>query len=132
MDINAALAHFEQRLEWEIDAADLHANPGAYVIVDARTPEVFAAGHVPGAINLPHRTITAESVPFSKDAVVVTYCDGIGCNASTKAAVELSRLGYQVKEMIGGLDWWKRDGLPVHGSVDGAEATTAAGSACGC
>ncbi|HEX8410772.1 MAG TPA: rhodanese-like domain-containing protein [Thermoanaerobaculia bacterium] len=128
MDINAALAHFEQRLEWEIDAADLHANARAYVIVDARTAEVFAAGHVPGAINLPHRNITAESVPFSKDAVVVTYCDGIGCNASTKAAVKLSRLGYQVKEMIGGLDWWKRDGLPVHG----AAATTAAGIACGC
>ena len=62
MDINAALAHFEHRLEWEIDAADLHANPGAYLIIDARTPEVFAAGHVPGAINLPHRTITAGGI----------------------------------------------------------------------
>jgi rhodanese-related sulfurtransferase len=111
--INAALAHFESRLEWEIDAADLWADPGAYAIVDARTPEAFAAGHVPGAINLPHRTITAESVPFPKEAVLVTYCDGIGCNASTKAAVKLSRLGYRVKEMIGGIDWWKRDGLPV-------------------
>ncbi|HVE73332.1 MAG TPA: rhodanese-like domain-containing protein [Thermoanaerobaculia bacterium] len=122
MDISAALAHFESRLEWEIDAADLWADRDTYVIVDARTPEAFAAGHVPGAINLPHRTIT--TVSFPKDAVLVTYCDGIGCNASTKAAVRLSRLGYRVKEMIGGIDWWRRDGLPVEG--------TAAAVACGC
>jgi rhodanese-related sulfurtransferase len=130
MDINAALAHFESRLEWEIDAADLHANQNAYIVVDARTPEVFATGHVPGAINLPHRTITAETVPFPKDAVLVTYCDGIGCNASTKAAVKLSRLGYRVKEMIGGMDWWRRDGLPVH---DGSrQEGVARAVACGC
>lgn len=128
MDINTALAHFENRLEWEIDAADLHANPQAYVVIDARTPEAFATGHVPGAINLPHRTITAETAHFPKDAVLVTYCDGIGCNASTKAAVKLSRLGYRVKEMIGGIDWWRRDGLPVHG---GAEAESRA-VVCGC
>ncbi|HEY0370404.1 MAG TPA: rhodanese-like domain-containing protein [Thermoanaerobaculia bacterium] len=127
MDINAALAHFESRLEWEIDAADLHANQDAYIVIDARTPEVFAAGHVPGAINLPHRTITAETAQFPKDAVLVTYCDGIGCNASTKAAVKLSRLGYRVKEMIGGLDWWRRDGLPVHNGEKVAHAV-----ACGC
>lgn len=126
MDINAALAHFESRLEWEIDAADLHANRDAYIVIDARTPEAFENGHVPGAINLPHRTITAETASFPKDAVLVTYCDGIGCNASTKAAVKLSRLGYQVKEMIGGIDWWRRDGLAVHnGEVVHAVA-------CGC
>lgn len=127
MDIQAALAHFEKRLEWEIDAADLHASQDAYIVIDARTSEVFAAGHVPGAINLPHRTITAETARFPKDAVLVTYCDGIGCNASTKAAVQLSRLGYRVKEMIGGLDWWRRDGLPVH---EGEKAAYAV--ACGC
>lgn len=127
MDINAALAHFESRLEWEIDAADLHSDRDAYIIIDARTPEVFATGHVPGAVNLPHRTITAETAQFPKDAVLVTYCDGIGCNASTKAAVKLSRLGYRVKEMIGGIDWWRRDGLPVHDGESGPRAV-----ACGC
>ena len=127
MDINAALAHFESRLEWEIDAADLHSNRDAYIIIDARTPEAFATGHVPGAVNLPHRTITAETAQFPKDAVLVTYCDGIGCNASTKAAVKLSRLGYRVKEMIGGIDWWRRDGLPVHDDESAPRAV-----ACGC
>lgn len=128
MDTQRALAHFESRLEWEIDAADLHANPDAYVIVDGRTPEAFARAHIPGAINLPHRTITAETTAhIARDAVIVTYCDGIGCNASTKAAVKLSRLGFQVKEMIGGIDWWRRDGLPVEA---GDEKNVAI--ACGC
>ena len=126
-DIHAALAHFESRLQWEIDAADLWSNRDAYIVIDARTPESFAAGHVPGAINVPHRTITAETAAqFPKDAILVTYCDGIGCNGSTKAAVKFSRLGYRVKEMIGGIDWWRRDGLPVHG-----EAAPLA-IACGC
>ena len=135
MDTNAALAHFESRLEWEIDAADLHANREAYIVIDARTPETFASGHVPGAINLPHRTITAETVSLPKDAVLVTYCDGIGCNASTKAAVKLSRLGYRVKEMIGGMDWWRRDELPVHvgrASARPEERRAEARPTCGC
>lgn len=127
MDMQKALAHFESRLEWEIDAADLFHDRDAYVVIDARTAEAFAAGHVPGAINLPHRTITAETTAMlPKDAVLVTYCDGIGCNASTKAAVKLARLGFTVKEMIGGMDWWKRDGLAF------AEGRHVAGIACGC
>ena len=130
MDIAAALAHFEQRLEWEIDAADLFANRDAYVVIDARTPEAFASGHVPGAMNLPHRTITAETASFPKESVLVTNCDGIGCNASTKAAVKLSRLGYRVKEMIGGMDWWRRDGLPV--ATAEADALSPQPVSCGC
>jgi rhodanese-related sulfurtransferase len=128
MDSKDALRHFEQRLEWEMDAVDLWSDRDAYVIVDARSPQAYAAGHVPGAINLPHRTITAETASFPSDAVLVTYCDGIGCNASTKAAVKLSRLGYRVKEMIGGIDWWRRDGLPV----ETGQSSEPAAVSCGC
>jgi rhodanese-related sulfurtransferase len=134
MKINEALAHFESRLEWETDAADLHADlqngvPG-FVVVDARTPESYASGHIPGAFNLPHRTISPETTAWlSKETLVITYCDGIGCNASTKAAVKLSRLGYRVKEMIGGMDWWRRDGFAV---ATGSETPAGAGIVCGC
>jgi rhodanese-related sulfurtransferase len=56
------------------------------------------------------------------------YCDGIGCNASTKGAAKLTSLGFKVKELIGGLDWWKRDGYPVeNGSGNSNEPV-----ACGC
>jgi rhodanese-related sulfurtransferase len=134
MKIDEALAHFESRLESETDAADLHADlqngVSGFVVIDARTPESYASGHIPGAVNLPHRTISPETtVWLSKETLVITYCDGIGCNASTKAAVKLSRLGYRVKEMIGGMDWWRRDGFAV---ATGSETPVAAGIVCGC
>lgn len=124
VDPKEALAHFRAKLALETDPSDVWADlqdgePG-FVVIDARLPEVYAAGHVPGAISLPHRTIdaaTTASLPRHK--VIVTYCDGVGCNASTKAAVKLSALGFAVKEMPGGLDWWRRDGLPV---ATGAQA----------
>jgi hypothetical protein len=40
-------------------------------------------------------------------------CDGIGCNGSTKGAYKLSSLGFKTKELLGGLDWWRRDGHAV-------------------
>jgi rhodanese-related sulfurtransferase len=64
---------------------------------------------------------------IDKNALVVTYCDGIGCNASTKGAMNLVKLGFRVKELIGGLDWWKRDGHKTHG----CEPSDGSG-ACGC
>ena len=45
----------------------------------------------------------------------VTYCDGIGCNASTKGALSMARLGFKVKELIGGIEWWKFDGYATEG-----------------
>ena len=60
--------------------------------------------------------MNAESTEkLRRDCLYVTYCDGIGCNASTKSALKLARLGFRVKEMIGGLDWWKRDGYATEG-----------------
>jgi rhodanese-related sulfurtransferase len=137
-DPATALRHFTSRLEFEADGADLYEDlrngVQGVLAIDARTPEAYARGHVPGAHNLPHRTITPESTAWiPRDAVLVTYCDGIGCNASTKAAIKLSALGFRVKEMVGGFDWWQRDGHPVatgdgHGSI-----TPAAGAIqCGC
>jgi rhodanese-related sulfurtransferase len=64
---------------------------------------------------------------LDRDTLHVTYCDGIGCNASTKGALNMLRLGFRVKELIGGLDWWKRDGHATHG-----DATAAVSGACGC
>ena len=65
---------------------------------------------------------------LDKSKMYVTYCDGIGCNASTKGAVNLAKLGFNVKELLGGLDWWKRDGYATEGkrSVDGKKVV------CGC
>jgi rhodanese-related sulfurtransferase len=129
--MNAHVAHYADKLAYEIDSWDLSValRDGAHlVVIDARSREAWAREHIPGAINLPHRTMSPETVAaIDRAALVVTYCDGIGCNASTKGALAMAKLGFEVRELIGGLDWWKRDGHPTHG----AAARTAA-AACGC
>jgi len=114
----AARAHFEGKLAFETDPADLfldQRNGSADVLVlDARSPEAFAQGHIPGALNLPSRRISPETTAaFSRERLIVTYCWGPGCNGSTRAAARLAALGFQVKELIGGLEYWTRDGYPV-------------------
>jgi len=47
----------------------------------------------------------------------VTYCDGIFCNASTKAAAKLTALGFRVKEMLDGMEGWREEGYPVEETV---------------
>jgi rhodanese-related sulfurtransferase len=65
-------------------------------------------------LNIPHRTMAREtSGTIDLNSIVVTYCDGIGCNASTKAALKMAQFGFHVRELIGGLDWWIRDGHPT-------------------
>lgn len=122
------IKHYADKLAYEIDSWDLQValnNAENVLVIDARSPQAYAAGHIPGAINLPHRRMDAASTAqFDKATLIVTYCDGIGCNASTKGALNMARLGFRVKELIGGLDWWKRDGHPVEGG--------AAPDGCGC
>ena len=112
--------HYADKLEFETDSWDLNdalQKGEKIVVVDARLANTYAEEHIPGAINLPHRAMNAESTRhLDKSALYVTYCDGIGCNASTKGALNLSRLGFRVKELMGGIDWWKRDGCPTEGT----------------
>jgi rhodanese-related sulfurtransferase len=138
-----AAAHFAARLAFEADVSDVHADleagvPGL-IVIDSRSIESWDQGHLPGAVHLPTARI-AERAPsvVPRDAVVVTYCWGPGCNGATKAALAFARLGYQVKEMIGGYEYWVREGFAVD-TADGrvtqpADPLTAPVSAvaCGC
>ncbi len=125
------IRHYERKLAFETDSWDLNAairSGEDVVVIDARSPEAHAKGHLPGSINIPHRLMSVETTKqIDRRALIVTYCDGIGCNASTKGALNMARLGFRVKELLGGLDWWKRDGYPI-------ESTELArpGADCGC
>jgi rhodanese-related sulfurtransferase len=115
------ISHFRDKLAFETDAWDLnemlHAGERV-VIIDARSEAAYAQEHIPQAVNFPHRKMNTESTRhLDRNALYVTYCDGIGCNASTKGALKLAELGFQVKELIGGIDWWKRDGYPTESSL---------------
>jgi rhodanese-related sulfurtransferase len=117
------LMHYQAKLAYEIDAWDLKVALAAgepIVVVDARSEEAYRREHIPGALSLPHRRMDAvNTAALERDALYVTYCDGIGCNASTKGALNLARQGFRVRELIGGLDWWKRDGHPTEGEGGG-------------
>lgn len=109
---------YQAKLNFEIDSWDLSEalNKGdAVVVVDARSTEAYELEHIPGAINIPHRTMNAQNTAhLDKSKTYITYCDGIGCNASTKGALNLSKLGFTVKELMSGLDWWHRDAYGTH------------------
>ena len=111
---------------WDL-SVDLKAELPGIVVIDARRRDAYAAGHIPGAVSFPHREMSPEATAtLDRGAVYVVYCDGIGCNASTKAAYKLSRLGFRTKELLGGLDWWRRDGHPVVMSSDPGSLLAAA------
>jgi rhodanese-related sulfurtransferase len=117
-DPRTARAHFEAKLSLETDPSDVHEDikrgVSDFILIDARSPEVYAQEHVPGAVNLWHRLMSRETTAsFPKDKLLVTYCAGVGCNASTKGALKLAALGFRVKEMIGGIEVWKSEGYGV-------------------
>ncbi|MDI1464390.1 rhodanese-like domain-containing protein [Catellatospora sp. KI3] len=138
-----AIAHFAAKLSYETDVSDVHADleagtPGV-VVVDTRSLEAWEQGHIPGAVHLPTAEIPARAAELiGPDQVVVTYCWGPGCNGSTRAALAFARLGHPVKEMIGGYEYWVREGFPTrtplglrHNSVDPLTAP-ASGASCAC
>lgn len=97
-DSTAALAHFEASLQFETDCADVaaalaSATPG-FVLLDVRSPALFAQGHLPQAVNLPHGKVVASKLAgYPLDTLFVTYCAGPHCNGATRGAIRLARLG---------------------------------------
>ena len=124
--------HYRKKLAFEIDSWDLYealTRNEPVVVVDGRSAEAYAREHIPGSLNLPHREIDeAATAALDRSGLYVCYCDGIGCNASTKTALKLLVLGFRVRELMGGLDWWKRDGY----ATAGERARAGAAVVCGC
>jgi rhodanese-related sulfurtransferase len=138
MTNNDAIAHFSRRLAFETDVSDVQAGLGEFVLVDSRSDEAWRQGHIPAAVHLPTASIAARAAELiPAGSRVVTYCWGPGCNGATRAALEFAKLGYAVQEMIGGYEYWVREGFPVQDekgewSRPADELTAPAGAACGC
>ena len=113
-----ARAHFEAMLTFETDCWDTHealksADPD-FLLVDVRSPALFAAGHIPGAINIPHgKMIASRMSEYPAGRTFVVYCAGPHCNGANKGAVRLARLGLPVKLMIGGVTGWLDEGFTL-------------------
>jgi rhodanese-related sulfurtransferase len=117
-DPSDAQAHFEALLSFETDCWDVHAeldNPRrGFILLDVRSPESFAAGHLPEAVNLPYGRINERNLAeYPPEILFVVYCDGPHCNGADRAAVRLARLGRFVKKMIGGIQGWKDEGYDL-------------------
>ncbi|WP_437113088.1 rhodanese-like domain-containing protein [Streptomyces syringium] len=113
-----AAAYFAARLAFHTDVADVHASLAAgatdFVVVDSRSTASWDQGHIPGAVHLPTDRIPRLAAEFLDPALpVVVHCWGPGCDGATRAALALARLGYRVKEMIGGIEYWIREGYTV-------------------
>ena len=117
-----ALAYFTAKLTHETDASDVYAAQKAgdeFVLVDVRGDEAWAQGRITGALHMPHAEIARRApVEIPADVAVVVYCWSPGCNAGQKGALEFAKLGYGVREMIGGFEYWAREGYPVE-NADG-------------
>lgn len=119
-----AIEHFLKLLSVETDCADvaaaLKSGEQDFVLLHViGSPEAYARQHVPGAIHLPHRQISAERmVEWPEDTVFVAYCAGPHCNGADQAALKIARLGRPVKIMIGGITGWEDEG---HGFATGSE-----------
>jgi rhodanese-related sulfurtransferase len=140
-----AAAHFRASLAFHADVSDVAAAPASdgdpgFVVLDSRSTEAWDQGHIPGAVHLPTALIPEQAAQLLDRAVpVVTYCWGPGCNGATRAAHAFATAGYRVKEMLGGYEYWVREGFPVRDEegvrsrpVDDLTAPLAAGVACGC
>jgi rhodanese-related sulfurtransferase len=113
-----ALLHFSRMLTFETDCWDVNdaVSNGKqdFVLLDVRSPEMFAKGHVPGAINLPRGKITGRKLAeWPQATTFVVYCAGPHCNGANKAAVRLAELSRPVKMMIGGVTGWLDEGFSL-------------------
>ena len=113
----AALAHFEASLRFETDCWDVHdalaSGTPDFVLLDVRGPDQFAAGHVPGARNLPRRKIIESKLAGYPAGTLFVVTARLHCNGAARAAIQLARLGRPVKLMIGGVTGWLDEGFAL-------------------
>jgi rhodanese-related sulfurtransferase len=122
MTTYSAREFFASRLEFQTDPTDLaaaRASASPPVVVDTRSKAGWDQGHIPGALHIPGSELSsrAEQELPDRNADIVVYCWGPGCNGSTRAALALTDMGYlRVRELIGGFEYWAREGLAIEGA----------------
>jgi len=86
---------------------------GLVTVLDVRPPEEYAAGHVPGAINIASDAISSHLRRLPKGREVIAYCRGPYCLLSVDAVALLREKGYKARRLVDGFPEWKAAGLPV-------------------
>ncbi|MRN55320.1 rhodanese-like domain-containing protein [Paenibacillus monticola] len=116
-----AVEYFTAKGRYETDIADvafdLQEGIIGFTIIDVRDAQSYEEAHLPGALSLPFGQIKRSTLVFPKGDVLVLYCWGPACNGASKAAAKLAALGYPVKEMIGGIEYWRKEGGSLEGTL---------------
>jgi rhodanese-related sulfurtransferase len=91
---------------------------GEALFVDARDPDLFQLGHIPGAVNLPVRNFEQVFPKIEEQLLaaprVITYCGGDGCDTSIELTERLLLAGlYRVEVFTGGMEEWQAAGNPI-------------------
>lgn len=123
-----AAEYFRAKLALETDPSDVHAafedGTADFVLIDTRDERAWNQGHARGAVHMPKPDMPARIPEYPAGTQFVVYCWGPGCNGGDKAALIISELGYPVRLMLGGFEYWAREGLPVDAVVGGATVDT--------
>ena len=96
------------------------ANDGLVTVVDVRPPEEFAAGHVPGAMNIPLSELEERLDELGEAQEVVAYCRGPHCILAFDAVARLREKGMKARRLEDGYPEWKTAGLPIEQGSDTA------------
>jgi rhodanese-related sulfurtransferase/biotin operon repressor len=89
------------------------ARKGLVTVLDVRPPEEFAAGHLPGAVNIPIHELEKRLGELPKRKEVIAYCRGPYCLMSYDAVELLRKRGLKARRLEDGLPEWRVAGLPV-------------------
>jgi rhodanese-related sulfurtransferase len=89
------------------------ARKGLVVVIDVRPPEEYAAGHLPGALNIPIKELEARLASLPRRKEIVAYCRGAYCVWSFEALARLRKRGFRARRLEDGFPGWRATGLPV-------------------
>ncbi len=116
-----AVAHFSAEFTFETDCWDVNdamSKGPDFVLLDVRSPALYAKGHIAGAISMPHGKIVESTLSaWPQDTLFVTYCAGPHCNGAARGALRLAKLGRPVKIMAGGVTGWIDEGFALEASA---------------
>jgi rhodanese-related sulfurtransferase len=118
-----AAQYFTAKGAFETDVADvaydLREGITGFRLVDVRDARSYGEAHLPGALSLPSGRISSASPVVDQEEVLILYCWGPACNGAAKAAARLAAQGYRVKELLGGIEYWRKEGGLLEGTLGG-------------
>lgn len=109
--------YFAAKLAYEMTPWTLkniiEKTPEQVLLLDVRSADMFVNAHIPTALNIPLADLVSKLGTLPKNKTIVTYCSNLTCSLAPKAALELAQKGFEVKQLVGGLELWQEKGFPV-------------------